>query len=243
MCSLTFWTTVQVHLQLSICGFQWRNTCCRILGKKIMSYLLTKNPTTAIFHKLVMLKRYRYTHVHLYIYICIYRQVHRHTSKLGSVQNWASLVRTSINAICKCQHLSSKITHLLFLCFVIQVIAIRATKGSHLWLQVAEGQSERKGKCEWKRNRLEGRQKQDKDKEKRGDEGRRGNRNIVLKARREERNANIRKARKSNIAILIKQRTETKRKASEEAEWDAQLSAFVVICMDSSLNSRGASTS
>lgn len=127
-------------------------------------------------------------------------------------------MRKSINAMCKCQHLSSKITHLLFLCFVIQVIAIRATKGSHLRLQVAKGQSKRKGKCERKRNRLESRQKEDKDKEKRGDEGRRGNRNIVLKARWEERNANIRKARKSNIAILIKQRTETKRKASEEAE-------------------------
>lgn len=234
---------MQVQLQLSICEIQWDYACCRKLGRKTMSYLLSKNPTMAIFHKREMLKRYRYTQVHLCIYICMYRHVHRHTSKLGSVQNWASLLRTSINAMCKCQHLSSKITHLLFLCFVIQVIAIRATKGSHLRLQVAEGQSERKGKCEWKRNRLESRQKQDKDKEKRRYEGRRGNRNIVLKARWEERNANIRKARKSNIAILIKQQTDTKRKASEEAEWDAQLSAFVVIGMDSSLNSWGASTS
>ena len=67
-------------------------------------------------------------------------------------------------------------------------------------------------------SQLESRQKQHEDKEKRGDEGRRGNRNIVLKARWEERDANIRKARKSNITILIKQRTETKRKASDKAE-------------------------
>lgn len=151
--------------------------------------------------------------------------------------------RTSIKAICKCQHLSNKITHLLFLCFVIQVIVIRGTKGSHLRLQVAEGQSERKGKCEWKGNRLESRQQQHKDKEKRGNEGRRGNRNIVLKARWEERDANIRKARKSNITILIKQWMETKRKTSDKAEWDTQLSAFVVICMGFSLHSKGASTS
>lgn len=157
MSSLTFWTTMQVHLQLSICGIQWDYACYRKLGRKTISYLLTKNPTMTIFHKWEMLKRYRYTHVHLCIDMCIYRHVHRHTYKLGSVQNWASLVRTSINAMCKCQHLSSKITHLLFLCLVIQVIATRATKGSHLRLQVAEGQSKRKGKCEWKRNRLESR--------------------------------------------------------------------------------------
>lgn len=63
----------------------------------------------------------------------------------------------------------------------------------------------------------------------------------MLKARREERRANIRKAGKSDITILIKQRTETKRKASAEAERDAQLSASVVTCMDFSLHSRGVS--
>lgn len=35
-----------------------------------MSYLLTKNPTMAIFHKREILKRYRYTQVHLlFIYV------------------------------------------------------------------------------------------------------------------------------------------------------------------------------
>lgn len=159
------------------------------------------------------------------------------------MQNWGSLWENWHNGYTLSQHLSNRITHLLFLCFVIQVIVIRGTKWSRFRLQVAEGQSERKGKCEWKRNRLESWEKQHKDKEKRGDEGRRGDRNIVLKTRWEERDANIRKARKTNITIFIKQRSETKRKASDKAEWDTQFSIFVFISTDFSLCGRRALTS
>lgn len=151
--------------------------------------------------------------------------------------------RRSRRAICKCQHSSRKITQLLFLCFVTEVIAIRGTKGSDLRLQVAEGKSERKGKGERERNGLERREKQHEDEEKRGDEGGRGNRNIVLEGRWEERDANIRKAGESDVAVLIEERTAAEGEASDEAERDAQLSASVGIWEDSALRSSGACAS